>query len=41
MRGFRANDKMSAKEPVSVVEGKAGIPFPAFCQKAIPRSCRF
>jgi hypothetical protein len=33
MRVFRANDKMGAKEPVSVTRGQGWVPFPAFCQK--------
>jgi hypothetical protein len=41
MRVFRASDKMSAKELVSLIRHKAGIPFPVFCQKAILCSCRF
>ena len=38
MRVFRANDKMSAKEPMSLIRAQGWDPFPVFGQKAIPRS---
>ena len=41
MRVFRANDKISAKEPVSVTRGQGWDPIPSILPKAIPRSRRF
>jgi hypothetical protein len=41
MSVFRANDKMSAKEPVSVTRGQGWDPIPSIMPIAIPRSRRF